>query len=110
VLAVVLHLTPYFYNWPVRIWPICSPEGAVGTYSPWCRGQWPYNIPWPLCSLALVGGENWPHGAPGTDHVTDPPKIGVLECARSRAGARSMTWELGTFLLHTNHLRTAQVF
>ena len=51
-------------------------------------------------------GENWPGGAPGTD----PPKIGVLECARSRAGARSTTWELGTFLLHTNHLRTAQVF
>jgi hypothetical protein len=47
---VVLHLTPYFYNWPVRIWPICRPEGDVGTYSPWCRGQWSYNIP----SMAAV--------------------------------------------------------
>jgi hypothetical protein len=73
--TAVLHLTSYFYNWPVRIWPICRPEGAVGKYSPRCRGQWPYNIPWPLCSLWW--GENWPHGAPGTD----PPKIGVLECA-----------------------------
>ena len=103
-LVAVLHLTPYFYNWPVRMWPICRPEGAVGTYSPWCRGHWPYNIPWPLCSRWWA--DNWPHGAPGTD----PPEIGVLECARSRAGARSTTWELGTFLLHTNHLRTAQVF
>jgi hypothetical protein len=50
-LSVVLHLTSYFFNWPVRMWPICRPEGAVGTYSPRCRGEWPYNIPWPLCSL-----------------------------------------------------------
>jgi hypothetical protein len=76
----------------------------VGTHSPRCRSQWPYTIPWPLCSLWW--GENWPHGAPGTD----PPKIGVLECASSRTSARSTTWEaLGTFLLRTNHLRTAQV-
>jgi hypothetical protein len=103
---VVLHPTSYFYNWPVRIWPICRPEGAVGTHSPWCRSQWSYNIPWPLCSLWW--GDNWPHGAPGTG--TDPPKIGALECASSRTSARSTTWELGTFLLRTNHLRTAQVF
>jgi hypothetical protein len=37
-----------------------------------------------------------------------PTQIGVLRCARSRAGARIRTGELGTFLLHTNHLRTAQ--
>jgi hypothetical protein len=105
VMGVVPHLTPYFYNWPVRIWPICRPKGAVGTYSPRFRGQWSYHIPaWPLCSLWW--GDNWPGGAPGTD----PPKTGVLECASSRTSARSRTWELGTFLLHTNHLRTAQVF
>jgi hypothetical protein len=73
-----IHLTPYFYNWPVRMWPICRPEGDVGAYSARCRGEWSYNIPWPLCSLWW--GDNWPGGAPGTD----PPKIGVLECARSR--------------------------
>jgi hypothetical protein len=29
--SVLLHLdlTPYFYNWPVRIWPICRPEGGA---------------------------------------------------------------------------------
>jgi hypothetical protein len=32
---------------------------------------------------------------------TDPPKIGVLECASSRTSARSRTGELGTFLLLT---------
>jgi hypothetical protein len=57
---VLSHLASYFYNWPVpvRIWPICRPEGAGGTYSPRCRGQWPYAIPWPLCSLcrSLAGG------------------------------------------------------
>jgi hypothetical protein len=41
--------------------------------------------PWPLCSLWWR--DNWPHGAPGTD----PPKIGVLECASSRTSARSRT-------------------
>jgi hypothetical protein len=74
--AVVDYLTSYFYNRPVRIWPICRREGAVGTYSPRCRGQWSYNIPWPL-ACTLWWGENWPGGAPGTD----PPKTGVLECA-----------------------------
>jgi hypothetical protein len=85
--AVLLHLTSYFYNWPVRIWPICRPEGAVGTHSPWCRSQWPYNIPWPLCSL-WWGGGNWPHGAPGTD----PPKIGVLECASGSFSIRLLLY------------------
>jgi hypothetical protein len=106
-LTVLPHLTSYFYNWPVRIWPICRSEGAMGTYSPRFRGQsvaMPYHIPWPLCSLWW--GEDWPGGAPGTD----PPKIGVLECASSRTSARSRTGELGTFLLRTNHLRTVQVF
>jgi hypothetical protein len=102
--SVLPHLTPYFYKQPVRIWPICRPEGAVGTYSPRCRGQWSYNILWPLCSLWW--GENWPGGASGTD----PPKICDLECASTRASARSMTWELGAFLLHTSHLRTVQFF
>jgi hypothetical protein len=98
--TVLPHLTPYFLNWPVRIWPICRSEGAMGTYSPRFRGQWPYHIrPWPLCSLWW--GEDWPGGAPGTD----PPKIGVLECASSRISAQSRTGELGTFLLRTNHLR-----
>jgi hypothetical protein len=57
---VLSHLASYFYNWPVpvRIWPICRPEGAGGTYSPRCRGQWPYAIPWPMCSLwREAGGE-----------------------------------------------------
>jgi hypothetical protein len=76
------------------MWPVCRrPEGAVGTYSPWCRGHWPYNIAWPLCSLWW--GDNWPHGAPGTDPHQKSVSC-VLECARSRAGARSTTWEFGT--------------
>jgi hypothetical protein len=29
-----------------------------------------------------------------------PTQVGALGCASSRAGARSTTWELGTFLLH----------
>jgi hypothetical protein len=31
--AVVLRLASYFYNWPVRTWPICRPEGAVGGHA-----------------------------------------------------------------------------
>jgi hypothetical protein len=55
---VVPHLTSYFYNWPVRIWPICRPEGAVGTYSPWCRGHWSLAIQYPIVAVqSLVGGE-----------------------------------------------------
>jgi hypothetical protein len=54
---VVLHLTPYFYNWPVRIWPICRPEGDVGTciltLVPWSMA-----IQYPMAAVqSLVGGE-----------------------------------------------------
>jgi hypothetical protein len=71
---------PYFFKWPVRICCICHPEGGVGTYSPRGRGQWPFNIPWPLCSLwALVGGGRLAHvpcGAPNTG----PPKSVIGMC------------------------------
>jgi hypothetical protein len=104
--SVLARLAPCFYNRPVRIWPICHPEGAVGTYTPRCRGQRPCNIPRPLCSPWW--GDSWQLGRRSSRHI--PSQIAVLGCAISRAGARSMTWELGAFLLHTNHLRTVQVF
>jgi hypothetical protein len=30
---VLPHLTSYFYNWPVRIWPICRPGSCAGPTS-----------------------------------------------------------------------------
>jgi hypothetical protein len=87
----------------VRICCICRPAGAVGTYSPRGRGQWPFNIPWPMCSLWW--GENWPMWSsrhrPTQIGDWDVPLVGFI--------ARPRTGELNTFLLNTNHLRSAQV-
>jgi hypothetical protein len=67
-------LTPYFITGRYEYGPSAVLMGAVGTYSPRCRGR--------CVVFGLWWGENWPGGAPGTD----PPELGVLGCARSRAG------------------------
>jgi hypothetical protein len=83
---VVRHLTPYFVNWPVpvRIWCMCRPGGAVGTYSPRCRGQWSYNIPcWPLCRQWLLFG--WGRFGQAELQARQPHPNRCLGCACSWA-------------------------
>jgi hypothetical protein len=86
--AVVLHLMSSFYNWPVRIWHICRPEGAVGTYSPRLV-SWPVAIEYPMAAVqSLVGGEL---ARRSSRHR--PTQIGGLGCA---CRARRTIHEVGS--------------
>jgi hypothetical protein len=103
---VVHHLTAYFYNWPVRMWPICRPA----------RGMWGHTHPG-----VVVSGHTISHGrcAVFCWGKTDQAEL------QAQTHQKSVSWNvpevglahdprpgncLGAFLLHTNHLRTAQGF
>jgi hypothetical protein len=80
-LPVVLHLTPYFYNWPVRIWRICRPDGGCGDLL--APVSWSGVIKYPMAAVqSLVFG-----GAPGELATPTPP---ILPVARPPCGPRGI--------------------